>query len=82
MRVILTSKQAIKAKTGQEYVKCSFIDAQTGEAGDLFCTKEQFASYELPEDRVLTAEQLKALDWPVSESNAEFNQRGRLVGLK
>ena len=82
MRVILTSKQAIKSKAGQEYVKCSFIDALTGEAGDLFCTKEQFASYELPEDRVITAEALKAIDWPVQETNAEFNQRGRLVGLK
>jgi len=82
MRIILTAKQTFKSKTGQEYVKCSFIDASTGETGELFSSAEQYRAYGLSEDRIMTPEVVKQIDWPVENTEAEFNQKGRLVSLK
>lgn len=82
MRIILSNKQTFKSKAGQEYVKCSYIDPVTGESGELFSSREQFDSFNVEADRVMTAEQVKNIDWPVEAVNAEFNQKGRLIGLK
>lgn len=82
MRIILTAKQTFKSKTGQEYVKCSFIDATTGETGELFSSAEQYRAYGLPEDRIMDAKTVQQIDWPVADTEAEFNQKGRLVSLK
>lgn len=82
MRLILTAKQDIKARTGQEYVKISYIDPKSGETGDLFVPREQYVAYDLSADVIATPEKISKVEWPVEMVEVEFNQRGRVVSLK
>jgi len=81
MKIILTSKQNIKAKTGQQYVKLSFLNIKTGESGDVFLTADQFASYNIPDASILSKENVDDVSWPIEPVDVEFNQRGRVESL-
>jgi len=80
MKVILTKKQDIvSSKTKSAYVKCDWLNPKTGAVGEIFCSKEQFESYGLPEDRIATKEDLKTFEDASLITEIEFDNTGRLV---
>jgi len=81
MRVVLTEKQAITSKKGDEWVKISYL-AQDGRTGSVFVSKVQYQGFELPEDRVVSEKEIDDLFENSSPSDVEFDERGRVVGIK
>lgn len=82
MKVILTTKEPIVSKSGDEYVKVGFIDCKSGKVGEIFTTKKVYDSFEISDDKFLQSSVLKELVATSSIAEVEFDQRGRLVSLE
>jgi len=82
MKIILTHKQEIvSAKTGK-WVKVGFINPSSGQVDNLFVSSAQFESYEIPQDRYVSEDAMKALEDSSKETEADFDNRGHLVSLR
>jgi len=82
MKIIITNKQTFSSKSGTEYVKAQFINPVNAATGELFASKAEFDKFgvsisELP----VNLEVVKALE-ELDTYDVEFDQKGRLVGLK
>jgi len=82
MQVIVTSKQTIKSKAGQSYVILHGL-SESGEVVSTMVTAEQAAGeFAVPESAMASKEQIAALFKDLPVVDIDFNQRGRLVGVK
>lgn len=81
MDCVITSRQNITSKKGEEYVIFRGI-SQDGQTVEAFLTKAQADEFGIQNSAIMTPAQLKALfeKHPVVE--IEFNQRGRVQSMK
>jgi len=81
MKVVLTEKQAITSKKGDEWVKLSYLTAK-GKAGELFLSKAEAETYGVSDEVLASDEDIKELFESSPKVSVEFNERGRVVGIE
>jgi len=81
MQLAITKKVEIKSKAGQAFTILHGI-AEDGETVQVFMNEAQAKEFDVPEGAIATAEQLKALHADLPVVDVDFNNRGRLVGVK
>lgn len=82
MKIIITNKATFSSKKGDEYVKAQFINPTNGATGELFSSRKEFEAFGVEiADSAVNIDVVSALKG-VETVEAEFDQKGRLVGLK
>jgi len=77
MIVIFTKKTSITSKKGDQWVKACYVSLKDGQTGEIFVSAKEFEAFSLPDDRFMTPESLKDAFKDATESEVQFDQRGR-----
>jgi len=81
MKVILTSKEEFKAKSGDTWTKCHFVNPVDGSVGEVFMKSAEFNAFDITADRFASEKALEALKDSCETTDIQFNQRGRVVQM-
>lgn len=80
MRFIATEKTIIKSKDGREWGVLKGI-LENGTNYEFITAKEQFEALSIPDDVVLSKDDVKELFTEYKSCNVEFDQRGKVVSI-
>jgi len=81
MKIILTSKQEITSKKGEQFVIYRGID-ETGSTVEAFLPKARSDEFAISDGNIASKAQIKELFDTLPVCEIEFNQRGQVQALK
>lgn len=81
MKVVLTSKQEITAKSGQKYFIYRGV-ASTGSTVELFLNEEQNSRFAIPDSSIASRSEFSELFSSLPQIEVEYNQRGRVENVE
>jgi len=80
MKIIITKKDDIKSKSGQEYVKLSALSI-SGEAFDIFTSKEQYLKFSFDETKIVSSSDIEKIVDSFDPCEVQYNKQGRVESL-
>lgn len=81
MKIILTSKQEIQSKKGDQFVIFRGID-ETGNTVEAFLPKSRAEEFAISDASIASKQQVKDLFLTLPVCEIEFNQRGQVLALR
>lgn len=82
MKIVLTNKQEIKGKDGRQWVNLAWINPETGTTGYVFCSFDDYVKYGITDVDFLSGKELLETFSSSPIVDADFNERGRVIGLR